>query len=374
MADEKKQPAPKQLQVLKAERQLLCARFSPDGTHLIAGGMDAKVHRWREAEVVVEKIEKKTGGAKKKGEEKKVIEKKIEWQPLPAMNGHHAWVGALEFHPKAKRIFTGDSWGQLRCTDYEGDKPKEHWSVKHAHDGWLRQIAVDKNKIATVGRDGAARVWSHDGKRIAEWKGAEEIFAVAIQPDGKRVVFGDAKGVVRVWDFAAKKIEREFTLEGFYKLARIQDVCGLTRLVFLDGGKTLLAVGCAPTDGGTMQGIPTLDWLDYATGKSKHRYQFGVENDAFITDVAEHPDGYLICGSSGVTGRGTTFFIRPGEKEAFYTNTKIANIHAVALHPDKKRFLLTSVNRGSNGNGRRLDKDGNYVGNHSPVHVMELPV
>ena len=40
---------------------------------------------------------------------------------------------------------------------------------------------------------------------------------------------------------------------------------------------------------------------------------------------------------------------------------------------DNRRFLLTSTNRGSNGNGRRLDKEGNYIGNYSPVHVMELP-
>jgi WD40 repeat protein len=356
MADPKKEP--KQLQILESERQLLCTRFSPDGTHLIAGGMDAQVHRWHRAEVAPEK----------EGDEKK-----IEWQPLPNLAGHHAWVGAMGFHPKAKHIFTGDSWGQLRCTDYEGQKLKVHWSQKTAHDGWLRQIAVSKKHLATVGRDGAVRLWSHAGKRIAEWKGAEEIFAVTFQPDGQRVVFGDAKGVVRVWNFTTKIIEREFTLNEFYKLARIQDVCGLTRLVFLEDGKTLLAVGCAPTDGGTMQGIPTLDWLDYATGKSTQRYQFGVENDAFITDVAWHPKGYLLCATSGVTGRGTTFFIRPGEKEPFYSSTKIANIHALALHPDHQHFTLTSTSRGSNGNGRRLDKEGNYSGNTSPVHVFELP-
>ena len=62
MADSKKQPEPKQMQELKAERQLLCTRFSPDGTHLLAGGMDANVHRWREGEVMVEKKEKSKDG------------------------------------------------------------------------------------------------------------------------------------------------------------------------------------------------------------------------------------------------------------------------------------------------------------------------
>lgn len=365
MADDKKQP--QQLQLLETERQLLCARFSPDGTHLVAGGMDAKLHRWREAEVVFEKKEKAKDG------EKVTQEKKTEWQPLPPLTGHNAWVSTLGLHPKGKTVFTGDSWGQLRCTDYEGEKPKLHWKVENAHDGWLRQLAVNKTHLATVGRDGFVRLWSHAGKRVAEWRGQEEVFAVAFQPDGKRVVFGDLKGVVRVWDFAANKIEREFALKDFYKLSRLQDVGGLTRLMFLDGGKTLLAIGCAPTDGGTMQGIPTLDWLDYATGKSRHRFQHGVENDGFITDAAWHPDGFLLCATSGVTAGGKTWMVRPGEDEPFFENTKIVNIHSVALHPDNRRFLLTSTNRTSNGNGRRLDKEGNYVGNHSPVHVFELP-
>ena len=92
MAEETKQP--QQLQRLETERQLLCARFSPDGTHLLAGGMDAKLHRWREAEVIVEKKEKTKDG------EKVSREKKIEWQPLPPVTGHNAWVSTLGIHPK----------------------------------------------------------------------------------------------------------------------------------------------------------------------------------------------------------------------------------------------------------------------------------
>ena len=369
MADSEPQLEPQKVQELTPERQLLCARFSPDGMHLLAGGMDAQLHRWQLAEVEVEIREKTKDGESVRKETKN------EWQALAPVAGHHGWLSALALpsDPKTQRVYTGDSWGQLRCSDFAGRSPKVHWSIPNAHDGWVRQIAVHANRLATASRDGAVRLWDAQGKRLAEWSGAEEIYALTFQPDGRRVVFGDMKGIVRVWNFDANKIEREFELNEFFKLTRLQDVCGLTRLMFLDGGKTLMVVGCAPTDGGTMQGIPTLDWIDYASGKSKSRDQFGVENDAFITDVAEHPKGYLICASSGVTGRGTHFFIKPGAEEPFYNNTKIANIHAVALHPDGKQFALTSTNRASNGNGRRLDKEGNYVGNYSPVHVMQLP-
>ncbi len=54
-------------------------------------------------------------------------------------------------------------------------------------------------------------------------------------------------------------------------------------------------------------------------------------------------------------------------------NTNKRGLAIDLKHPDGKQFALSSTNRASNGNGRRLDKEGNYVGNYSPVHVMQLP-
>jgi len=367
MEEKEKQPEARQVQVVETERQLLCSRFSPDGAFLLAGGMDAKVHRWTEAEVET-KLEDKT---KKAAEE--VTQSRLEWTSLEPLEGHHAWVGALGFHPKEKKVFTGDSWGQLRCSGYEGDEPDLHWTIEQAHDGWLRQLAVDERHLVTGGRDGAVHLWDHSGKRLATWSGSEEIFALAIHPSGERVVFGDAKGIARVWDLKSKEITFDFVLQDFFKLSRLQDVCGLTHFLFVEEGRSLLAVGCSPTDGGNMQGIPTIDLIDLASGESRRRIQFGVENDAFITDAAWHPDGFVLCATSGVTARGSMVFLRLDEDEPFYTHTKIVNIHSLALHPDNERFLVTGTNRSSNGNGRRLNKEGEYAGNNSPIHFFELP-
>ena len=61
MTDAEPQLEPQKVQELTPERQLLCARFSSDGMHLLAGGMDAQLHRWQLAEVEVEIREKKVG-------------------------------------------------------------------------------------------------------------------------------------------------------------------------------------------------------------------------------------------------------------------------------------------------------------------------
>jgi hypothetical protein len=42
------------------------------------------------------------------------------------------------------------------------------------------------------------------------------------------------------------------------------------------------------------------------------------------------------------------------------------------MHPNGQLLAVTATNRGSNGNGRRLNKDGEYAGNTSPVHLFEL--
>ena len=154
----------------------------------------------------------------------------------------------------------------------------------------------------------------------------------------------------------------------------MQDVAGLRVLTFLDGGRTLLAAGCDPEGGGFVQGVPVLLEFDFATGKPSREVRLGTTKEGFVLDVAWHPDGFLIAVTSGQPGSGKLVYLRPGEKEPSYTRTAgLANCHSVALHPDKRRFVVTSTNGGSNGNGRRLTADGEYPGNTSPLHLFEIP-
>src|SRR3954447_22972910 len=107
---------PKALRALKPDRQLCTARCSPRGTLLAAGGTDATIRRWDlSAEAMPE---------------------------LAPMTGHGGWVQALAFDPDGTRLFSADSWAQLRCWPLDGDPPAPTWAVAEAHDGWIRQLAV----------------------------------------------------------------------------------------------------------------------------------------------------------------------------------------------------------------------------------------
>lgn len=344
-----KGPEPKQIVEVKTTRQITAARFSPDGAILAAVGFDAAVWRWKFADKA--------------------------FTPLPEITGHRGWATALAFHSTQPWLLTADSWGMLRCQTFAEEKPQTLWQNDTAHDGWLRQIAVspDGSLIATCGRDRFARVWSAaDGKLVAERQAAEDLFAIAFDSSSKGIVLGDLKGRIESWDCMKKEAVRTFDAGVLYKYDRIQDIGGLRTLLFLDDGKTLVASGTTPSGGGTPQSIPTILFFEYATGKLLRTFNHGAAKDGFIHDLVTHREGYLMAVTSGVPGNGMVILTRPEEKEPFHVHTKLANCHAIALHPDMKHFVVTSTNRDSNGNGRRLTKDGEYGNNNSPLNLFEL--
>jgi len=333
---------PKQVAEFKSERQISAARFSPDGALLASVGYEPVVRRW-------------TFDGKN-------------LTPLGPLAGFHGYTTALAFHPKEPRLFAADSWGQLAC--FEGEKVV--WRLETAHDGWLRQIAtsIDGGRIVTCGKDGFVRVWNAaDGKMLAEYQVGEDVYALTMNHE---ITFGDMRGRIETWDAALKKKLRSFDASVLYKLDRIQDLGGLRVLLHIDGGRTLLAAGTTPQNGATPQSIPTILFFETATGRLIKTVTHGTNKEGYVHDLVQHASGCLMAVSSGTPGSGQLFLLDPAENEAFHENKKMANCHALALHPDGRHFVVTSTNRDSNGNGKSLAKDGSYKTNASPLHLFEV--
>ncbi len=358
---------PKELKSLKTDCQLGLARFSPCGKFLFAGGLDGTVRRWDAAS--------------------------NELSELPPLRGHGGWVQAIACSPHTAlapsvpdapatasddlpRLFTADSWGQLRAWRYDDAEPKPAWSINPAHDGWIRSIAVspDGRRLATCGLDQIVRVWSAaDGSKQLELTGHnEDVFCVAFHADGRSLVSGDFKGVIKHWDLATGTCQRDLDARVLFKLDRLQDVGGVRSLAFNQHGTMLAAGGTTPKVGGNVQGNPTILVFDWITGMQKHTLSLGGEGDGFVYDMHFHADGFLMAVTSGNPGAGKFLFIRPRDSQPFFVTTKMPNCHSLAVHPSGTRIAVTATNGGSNGNGRQL-KNGEYAGNWSPVHIWELP-
>lgn len=342
-------PEPRELYTIECDRQVCVTRFSPCGQYLFAGGYDASIRRWNVTS--------------------------DQPQSLDPVNGHHGWVTWMEFHPEGELLLSVDSWGGLRATRYADEQPTAAWSHEQAHDGWIRSLTLssDGSQVVTGGRDRAARIWSAgDGKLLHEFTAhPEEVYAAAVHPDNKTLVTGDLLGVLRCWDVSSGKCLSEKTFEKMHFYERIQDVGGLRLLRFHDP-QTLICAGAEPQHAGRSIAIPTIHWLAWPSLEIKHTARFGPEKQGFIFDLAWHPDGYWAAVSSGQPGNGQFLFLRPTEAEPFFNTTKMSNCHSIDIHPDG-RLAVAATNRNSQGNGAVKDKQGNYIGNTSPIHFFKPP-
>ena len=352
----------KELKVVTADPQLTQARFSACGRVLLGASYDARVRRWDATAA--------------------------DWTELPAIEGHGGWVTAIATSATGELLVSGDSWGQLRCSPYLGEKCDAKWSVAQAHDGWLRAIAIspDGTRIATCGMDKRVRLWAAadgakqmdfgigEGPAFAPRNGCNDgdVSCLSFTPDGGQLLLADLKGVVHLWDLATGKSVRTFNAGSLFKLDRLQDVGGV-RCLAVDKDRKWLAVGgTTPKNGGTVVGPPTLLVFDYASGELKHTLNFGDTNDCWVSDAAFHSDGFVMVVCCGTPGSGKLAFQRLDDKEPMFTSKKTINCQSLAVPPDGKRVAVVATNSGSNGNGRPLNKMGEYEGNKSPIHLLEV--
>lgn len=340
---------PKMGQTLEPDRQVMMIRYSPCGKLLAAASCDAVIRRWDvDGDTYTER---------------------------PALTGHSGWVSRLTFLPDEKTLISADTWGNLIAWNYAEAEPKPLWKREAAHDGWIRDLAIsaDGKQIATCGFDEVIRIWTPEGEKVHELTGHDDdVFSLAFHPSGEALVSGDLHGRVIEWNTTTGKQQRTLDASELYVESRLQDVGGVRRLVFDPEGQTLACAGTKPKNGGNVQGVPTVLLFDWAAGTVTHTLSVGATGDAFVYEVDFHPAGFVIGITSGNPGTGKFFFHRPGDEEPFFLSTKMRNCHSMAIHPDGRHLIVSATNTGSNGNGRRL-KDGEYVGNYSPLHLWELP-
>lgn len=116
--------------------------------------------------------------------------------------GHRGKVTVLVVSAASDVFVTGDERGELKLWSLQGealDRPLAAKSVGSE----IEEAAFDgKSRRLFTLAGGRVRIWSLEGKRLAEQRvlAAEGVRAMAVSPAGDEVLTGDKDGIVNLWD------------------------------------------------------------------------------------------------------------------------------------------------------------------------------
>ncbi|MGK7888738.1 MAG: AAA-like domain-containing protein, partial [Leptolyngbyaceae cyanobacterium] len=144
--------------------------FSPDGQHMVSGGLDTTVKIWnRNGEL------------------------------LRTLEGHQAAVYDVEFSPDGQWLASTGDDGTIKLWTATGElrhtletSMKGVWDVDFCPDG----------QSLIVGGNGLAEIWTLAGQRVNQIVSREApsaIHAIAYHPQGDRLAFGGNDGTITLW-------------------------------------------------------------------------------------------------------------------------------------------------------------------------------
>lgn len=194
---------------------------------------------------------------------------------------------AVAVRKGGKQVAVGIADGGLVILDVSGSAPKE-LAVLPAHTAGTTCVSFspDGNRLATVGGDGALRVWSvgddgslvqlvrFDGPATATGSATSPLSTVAFAPDGRYVAAAGADAVVRVWDVQTKSEVRG--LRGHTDW--------VTSVAFSPNGQSIASVAAEKDNTLRVFELPPLDTASAAGGHM-----------LAVNAVAVSPNGKLVA-------------------------------------------------------------------------------
>jgi WD40 repeat protein len=219
---------------------------TPDAKALLTAGADGKVKIWSLPEgKLVKEVDAHTGGVTSlfvTPDGKKVItggaDKKVKiWSASDAkkeaeIDAHEEAVVGVLYLAEMNITITGGADGKVKIWQ-DGNSLFE---INSEHDGGLICMSgnLAEQCIYTGGKDGKLKYWSQGPNGEFDKKHMGALNAIAVLPDGKKVITGGADGAVMIFDAPEHK-----------HLATVADAHkgGVTALTTTPDGKMILTGG-----------------------------------------------------------------------------------------------------------------------------------
>ena len=326
--------------------QVVAVGFSPDGASVVTASLDGSARIW--------------GGD--------------DFARSAALLGHSGEVRDAMFTPDGGSVVTASDDGSARVWKPAVDPVL---SLVGRHTAAGRAVAVARDgRIASVGLDGALRVWRRDGRSLSVIPQPAAGVDVAFSQDGSLLVTAGVDGVARVWGAEDGRLRQSFThgapllsaafdrdatrvvTGGADGVARVWSRAGGAPLVLRHGGGAVTAVTFSPdgrfvaTAGVNAEGQV---WRS-TTGEFEGKLTGWHEDD--LTAITYSPDGKLIATASldadAHVWNASTFTHR----RALRGHTAV--VSDVVFSPDGRWIATagpTTVGIWKTETGRRIDKN-----------------